>query len=79
MDDDDLSSCWVFSLPLVIATTATTVTADTPRRSSGRTTKTPSRYGVKEEEEEDEDEKAQKTENTNLLPLIYRDITYVPR
>jgi hypothetical protein len=76
MDDDDLSSCWVFSLPLVIATTATTVTADTPRRSSGRTTKTPSRYGVKEE---DEDEKAQKTENTNLLPLIYRDITYVPR
>jgi hypothetical protein len=54
------------------------VTADTPRRSSGRTTKTPSRYGVKEEEE-DEDEKAQKTENTNLLPLIYRDITYVPR
>jgi hypothetical protein len=64
---------------LVIATTATTVTADTPRRSSGRTTKTPSRYGVKEEEEEDEDEKAQKTENTNLLPLIYRDITYVPR
>jgi len=78
MDDDDLSSWWVFSLPLVIATTATTVTADTPRRSSGRTTKTPSRYGVKEEEE-DEDEKAQKTENTNLLPLIYRDITYVPR
>jgi hypothetical protein len=76
MDDDDLSSCWVFSLPLVIATTATTVTADTPRRSSGRTTKTPSRYGVKEE---DEDEKAQKTENTNLLPLIYRDITFVPR
>jgi hypothetical protein len=76
MDDDDLSSWWVFSLPLVIATTATTVTADTPRRSSGRTTKTPSRYGVKEE---DEDEKAQKTENTNLLPLIYRDITFVPR